>query len=172
MRKEVCVVIRSVKERTEELCKKLIVEQGVPESQVFIVHEVPFAASMRKGFELGIESNCQWTYCIDADVLLRPGSMAQMLEAAQRADGMTCELQGVVYDKFFGGAREPLDNQRSGRVPGLDLSLMNSSNTDQASISLISPLWKLNLAHLGRFFAPDEHTKPPIMSCIATHAAP
>lgn len=105
MRKEVCVVIRSVKERTEELCKKLIVEQGVPESQVFIVHEVPFAASMRKGFELGIESNCQWTYCIDADVLLRPGSMAQMLEAAQRADGMTCELQGVVYDKFFGGAR-------------------------------------------------------------------
>lgn len=68
--------------------------------------------------------------------------------------------------------KEPLDNQRSGRVPGLDLSLMNSSNTDQASISLISPLWKLNLAHLGRFFAPDEHTKPPIMSCIATHAAP
>jgi hypothetical protein len=64
-----------------------------------------------------------------------------------------------------GTAKEPLDNKRSGRVPGLDLSLTNSSNTDQASISLISPLWKLNLAHLGRF-SPQMGTPSP-QSCPA-----
>lgn len=140
MKNEVCVIIRSVKERTEELCKKLIVEQGVPESQIFIIHEVPFIAAMREGFELGIESNCQWTYCIDADVLLRPRSISQMLDAAQGADQMTCELQGIVYDKFFGGAR-PAGNHlyRTSllkevlkRIPGEGINVRPEYHTLQA----------------------------------------
>ncbi len=63
------------------------------------------------------------------------------------------------------GAKEPLDNERSGRAPGLDLSLMNSSNADQASISLISPFGNLNLARLGRFL-PRMGT-PSLQSCPA-----
>jgi hypothetical protein len=61
--------------------------------------------------------------------------------------------------------KEPLDNERSGRAPGLDLSLMNSSNADQASISLISPFGNLNLARLGRFL-PRMGT-PSLQSCPA-----
>jgi hypothetical protein len=34
--------IRAAGERTEKLCKKLILEQCVPESWVFVVREVPF----------------------------------------------------------------------------------------------------------------------------------
>jgi len=36
------LIIRSAGERTVELCKKLILEQGVTEAQVFVVQEVPF----------------------------------------------------------------------------------------------------------------------------------
>lgn len=66
---------------------------------------------------------------------------------------------------FLPAAKEPLDNEHSGRVLGLDLSLMNSSNIDQASISLISALWKLNLAHLG-WFLPQVGIPRP-QSCPA-----
>jgi hypothetical protein len=37
---------------------------------------------------------------------------------------------------------------------------MNSSNTDQAPISLIFHIWKLNFAHLGRFL-PEMGTPRP-----------
>ncbi|MCS5700507.1 hypothetical protein NZK32_15810 [Cyanobium sp. FGCU-52] len=67
-----------------------------------------------------------------------------------------------LYERALG---EPLDNERPGRAPGLDLSLMNSSNADQVSISLISPLCKLNLARLGRFL-PRMGTPRP-QSCPA-----
>ncbi len=40
------VIIRSAGERTEQLCKKLILEQGVPELQVFVVREVPCSATI------------------------------------------------------------------------------------------------------------------------------
>jgi hypothetical protein len=101
----VCIVIRSAKERTEKLCKQLVLEQGIPNVNVFIINERPFSAAMRKGFELGIDSGCEWTYCVDADVLLCPGSISAMLSIAQGQDKLVCEIQGVVYDKFFGGPR-------------------------------------------------------------------
>ena len=67
----VTVVIRSVKERTEELCKKLILQQGIPEENLFIIHERPFSRAMRVGYQLGIDRNLPWTLYIDADVFLR-----------------------------------------------------------------------------------------------------
>lgn len=102
---DVFIVIRSVGERTEELCKKLILEQGIIQSNITVVNEVPFSAAMRKGFELGLDSGCKWTYCIDADVLLCPGSITSMLNIAEETDISVCEIQGIVYDKFFGGPR-------------------------------------------------------------------
>lgn len=99
------VIIRSAHERTELLCRKLILDQGVPEGQVITVHEVPFSASMRRSFEMGISSGFAWTFCIDADVLLRPLSIHKMLELANEQEENVCEIQGFVMDKFFGGPR-------------------------------------------------------------------
>jgi hypothetical protein len=83
----------------------LIVEQEISSSQVAVVREAPFSTAMRKSFQIGIESGLPWTYCIDADVLLRPGSIAQMLAIAEQQDSMVCEIQGYVLCKFFGGPR-------------------------------------------------------------------
>lgn len=101
----VTVVIRSVGERTEKLCRELILAQGVPEDAVFVVHEVPFSESMRAAFKIGIDQNRPWTFCVDADTLLRPGSIAYMLKVAERQRSNVCEVQGLVLDKFFGGFR-------------------------------------------------------------------
>jgi len=102
---EIILIIRSIGERTEQLCKKLILDQGIPEKQVLLVKEVPLSAAMRKAYELGIESGAKWTLCIDADVLLRPGSIAYMLQEAEIQPKQVCEIQGLVLDKFFGGPR-------------------------------------------------------------------
>lgn len=99
------LIIRSAGERTLELCKKLILEQGVPVAQVLVVQEVPFSAAMRKSFEIGISKDRKWTFCVDADVLLRPGSIAHMIGEAEKQPENVCEIQGLVMDKFFGGPR-------------------------------------------------------------------
>jgi hypothetical protein len=100
------VIIRSVGERTEQLCKKLILEQGVPEEQVAIIRESPFTESLRKSFQIGLERGFKWTVCVDADVLLRPNSITDMLEEFENHPENVCEIQGYILDKFFGGPRE------------------------------------------------------------------
>lgn len=100
------VVVRSVHERTEQLCCELILAQGVPEEHLFLIHEAPFSAAMKKSFTIGIETNLPWTYCVDADVLLRRGAIEKMIELAEQQRTEICEIQGYVLDKFFGGPRE------------------------------------------------------------------
>jgi hypothetical protein len=99
-------IIRSVGERTEKLCKKLILKQGISEKNVFIVREVPFSASLRKSYQIGIEENKKWTFCVDADVLLRNRAIENLLEFAEPFDESVCEIQGLVLDKFFSGPRQ------------------------------------------------------------------
>lgn len=101
----VTVVIRSVGERTESLCRKSILDQGVPEEAVFVINEAPFSKAMKVGFEIGISEKRPWTYCVDADLLLRPQSILNMIEHAERQPSNVCEIQGLILDKFFGGAR-------------------------------------------------------------------
>ncbi len=99
------VIIRSANERTVKLCKNLILLQGVSESQIVIVEEVPFSKSLAKSFAEGIKANYKWTFCVDADVLLRPKSILKMLEFAEAMPSDFLEVQGFVMDKFFGGPR-------------------------------------------------------------------
>lgn len=95
------IIIRSVGERTESLCKKLILDQGVSEKAVFVVSEAPFSRSMKIGFEIGLDEKRPWTYCVDADLLLRPGSISSMINHAERQANNVCQVQGFILDKFF-----------------------------------------------------------------------
>jgi hypothetical protein len=101
----VSVVIRSADERTEHLCYKLIDEQGVSEGNIYSVKQRPFSKALRVGLEIGYETQTDWVYCIDADILLRPNAISEILEFGQFQDHSVCEIQGRVYDKFFGGPR-------------------------------------------------------------------
>lgn len=99
------VIIRSAGERTESLCYKLILDQGVPLENIVTVRESPFSAAMHKSFGIGIDRNLLWTFCIDADVLLRPDSIRKMLDLAEQQPESVCEIQGFVLCKYFGGPR-------------------------------------------------------------------
>lgn len=101
----VTVVIRSVGERTEALCKKLIMDQGVDEAAIFVVNEAPFSKALKVGFEIGLLEGRPWLYCVDADVLSRPFSVIKMLRHGDVQPLNVCEIQGFMLDKFFGGAR-------------------------------------------------------------------
>jgi hypothetical protein len=105
MNNDVTVVIRSVGERTEELCKKYIIDSGIPEDCIFIVSERPFSNAMKKSFELGIFQGKKWTFCCDADVLLKAHSLSQLIKVANNQSKNIFEIQGYVLDKFFGGMR-------------------------------------------------------------------
>ena len=101
----ITIIIRSAGERTESLCRKLILDQGVSESSVFVTNEAPFSKAMKVGFEIGIAEKRPWTYCVDADLLLRPQSILKMIEHAEKQPPNLCEIQGYILDKFFGGTR-------------------------------------------------------------------
>lgn len=102
----VTIIIRSVGERTESLCRKLVLDQGVPKEAVFVINEAPFSKAMKVGFEIGISEKRPWTYCVDADLLLRPQSILNLIEHANKQPSNVCEIQGFILDKFFGGARK------------------------------------------------------------------
>jgi hypothetical protein len=102
----VTIIVRSVGERTEAACHASIREQGILDEQIITVREAPFSKAMRVGFEAGIAAGRDWTFCIDADVIMRPGSIAAMLRQAERQPTNVFELQGVVLDKLFVTLRE------------------------------------------------------------------
>jgi hypothetical protein len=100
-----CVIIRAASERTEQLCQKLIIEQGVSSENLSVLKEAPFSAALKRSFETGIERGLKWTLCNDADVLLRPGAVETMLNLAEQQDEQVFEIQGFILDKFIGGPR-------------------------------------------------------------------
>jgi len=103
---QLSVVIRASGERTETICKELILAQGISPDNLVVIREAPFSAAVRKGFEIGIERGLPWTLHVDADVLLRPGSIKKMLSLAEAQEDNVFQVQGKVIDKFFGGPRD------------------------------------------------------------------
>jgi hypothetical protein len=100
------IIIRAAGERTEVLCKKLIIEQGFTDEDVVLIRENPFSEALLKSFDLGMEQEKKWTFCVDADVLLRPGSIQEMIRLADAQPQQVCQVQSYMLDKFFGGVRK------------------------------------------------------------------
>lgn len=105
MEKDVLVVVRTVGERTEEICRQLILRQ-VPEKNVIVVSNKPFSATLADSYRAGIERGLKWTLCVDADILLRPDAVATLLAIGGESEDNVCEIQGMVLDKLFGGPRQ------------------------------------------------------------------
>lgn len=104
----VFVIVRAAGERTEAAARALAAAQ-VGEDKVALIREVPFAAAVRRGFEIGVEAGEPWTLCLDADVLLRPGAIEALRragEAALEEEPALFEVEGDVADKLFGQLRQ------------------------------------------------------------------
>ena len=106
MSADVFVVIRGAGERTEAAARAMACAE-VGAGAVATVREVPFAAAhCAAASRLGAEAGRRWTLCLDADVLLRPGAIAEARcrrrgGAGEAAFGVT----GTVADKLLGHVR-------------------------------------------------------------------
>ena len=86
--------------------ENLILSQGIPAENIVGIKKTPFTLALQAAYEAGIAYNRPWTFCVDADVLLLPGSINKMLALAEKQKSNVCEIQGRVLDKFLGGPRE------------------------------------------------------------------
>jgi hypothetical protein len=102
--RDVTAIVRSVGERTEESCRRLLAEQ-IPPDNVVVVRDAPFSATLAQSFRIGLERGLTWTFCVDADVLPLPDAVRDLRESARAAGDNVCEVQGLVLDKFFGDIR-------------------------------------------------------------------
>lgn len=104
---DVFVVVREAGERTAPAaCALAAAEVGA--ASVTSIREVPFAAALRRGLELGVEARRRWTLCLDADVLMRPGAVGDLVRAAEDAARAAPGLLGVsghVADALLGQIR-------------------------------------------------------------------
>lgn len=98
---DVTVVIRCVGERTEAVCRDLVVGQVASEAQVVLVREKPFSTALLHSFERGIAAGRDWTLCIDADVLIRAGALFIHREHARALARNAFGFSGYLVDKFY-----------------------------------------------------------------------
>lgn len=100
----ISVVIRSVGERTESLCRDLLIRSlGVEPT---IINERPFAKSLEKGLLYGIEKDKKWTLCTDADLLVDLDGLNRLIQYAESTKDSVFKITPQFFDKFFDDYRE------------------------------------------------------------------
>ena len=104
MRSNVAIVIRQMAERTTAACLELLKEQA-PARNIIVIGEKPFSSAVRRTFELGIESKQEWTLAVDADILVTPECIDELLQVAERLEDYFFGVQGKVLDKLYGVPR-------------------------------------------------------------------
>src|SRR5690606_17173597 len=104
MQQDVTVIIRSCGERTEAWCHEIVKAQ-VPDTAISIIREIPFVNAVRKTYSIGSDSGRKWTVAVDADILLTPGAIGEMIAQAEKLPSHTFVYQGCVLDKLLNGIR-------------------------------------------------------------------
>jgi len=102
---DLVAVIRSAGERTTEFCLELLSRQ-VPAEAIHVVAEVPFEAALRRCFDIGARSSKKWMLTLDADTLLLPGAVTELVAAAEAMPDFFFQVGGRVYDHVFGIYRQ------------------------------------------------------------------
>lgn len=102
--RKLIVVIRTAGERTFQVCHDLLARQVDPK-HLLTVSERPFEAALRRCCEVGMESGAEWMLTVDADVLVRPGAVEELLRAARRIPDRCVQMEGLVMDKLRGSRR-------------------------------------------------------------------
>lgn len=92
------VVIRSAGERTASVARRLADAQSSV-GDITNVEAAPLEEALRQMFKAGVAAGRKWTMALDADVLLRPGAIADLLAEAEALPENYVLVQGRVFDK-------------------------------------------------------------------------
>jgi hypothetical protein len=101
----ITVIIRTANERTIKVCKEIVLKE-VNEKNIFVVAEKPFSEAVKKTFEIGIAEGKKWTLAVDADLILMPNSIVEMIKNADMLDDRLYVYQGHILDKFRCGIKQ------------------------------------------------------------------
>lgn len=141
------VVVRSVGERTEELCVFALLAAGFCKSQVKTIREAPFKKALEQALMLGIDSSKKWLFCVDADVVVLPDVLRIFFDKAERSPESVCEFQGYVFDYFFGGPRQAGNHlYRVNKLPVLIEILRNQDDSPRPEAKMLLEASKIGLA--------------------------
>lgn len=102
---DVFCVVRSAGERTAAACVGLL-GTSLPADRIAVVELNPFEAALRECYRLGIESQAKWLITVDADVLLFPDAVSNLLAAAEDLPNHFVQLEGRIFDKILGVYRQ------------------------------------------------------------------
>lgn len=104
LERDVFVVVRAAGERTTDVCLAFLGETFQPE-QIRVIRERPFETALRRSYELGIESQAKWLITVDADLLLRPVAVRELVRFADSLPSDVFQVQPLIHDKFILGYR-------------------------------------------------------------------
>lgn len=103
--RSVSCIVRTAGERTKHDCIRLLKNETGGSGSVITVGGKPFPETLADSLSAGINGGRKWTLCVDADVLPFSGSVNALIEVAEQMDVSVIEIQGLVFDRFFGGWR-------------------------------------------------------------------
>ncbi len=102
---QVSGVVRSAGERTHAACAQLLTQQLGAGAALTTIQQRPFAATLAAGLRHGLAAGRPWSLQLDADVLLLPGALNRLMAAAAQLGPEVAAVQGLVFDRLFGGWR-------------------------------------------------------------------
>lgn len=76
-----------------------------PRDNIEIISSRPFSATLRNSLVHGLATGRDWTFCVDADVLVHESGIRELFRRAASAGDDYFEFHGFVADKFFGDFR-------------------------------------------------------------------
>lgn len=123
------VIVRSSAERTERICRNLVLGE-LPEDRLYTVQERPFSAAVRRCYEIGISSGANWIITVDADVLLRRGALEGLLREAKRMPRRYFQIEGMVLDKLMHRFRWASHRCYRGEYLPLALDVLSEASAD------------------------------------------
>lgn len=100
----VLLILREAGERTLDACLAGLRAQ-LPDERVRVLRERPFSAAVRRGLEIGASERPEWLFTLDADVLLTPTAIADLLALCESAPGDCFHVKGLLVCRFFGGTQ-------------------------------------------------------------------
>lgn len=94
-------VVRTVGERTENLCNELIVRYKNQNEPMFTVRRPTHVDAIQETLELAADQPGGWIVAVDADMLLYPGALNQMRTELNSVHENASVVHFAVSDKFY-----------------------------------------------------------------------
>ena len=94
-------VIRTVGERTEEVCIELVKRQKEQDESLHVIRENTHAKAVDKTLSIGIDCQSEWLVAIDADMLIIPGALATIRSEIRTSTDNTAIIHPAVVDKLY-----------------------------------------------------------------------